>query len=149
MNLKEKPNAKKLKLKPSTPVIPEKIKNIIKKIGLGDSSDDSDTSKNVDRSYESNEFSGLLQLSVDASNLSESSINHEQTFSPLAASSQQTLPSSSQQAQQSSPKTTNQSINNKSLTFTPSNLKKMKQRSKFVALDDFEDEVAVDAYIRS
>ena len=76
MNLKEKPNAKKLKLKPSTPVIPEKIKNIIKKIGLGDSSDDSDTSKNVDRSYESNEFSGLLQLSVDASNLSESSINH-------------------------------------------------------------------------
>ena len=101
---------KKLRLKPSTQVIPEGVKSIIKKIGLCDSSDDSDTSKNVDKSYESNEFSGLLQLSADASNLSESSINHEQTFSPLAASSQQTQPSSSQQTQQSSPKTSNQNI---------------------------------------
>jgi hypothetical protein len=82
--------------------------------------------------------------SSQGSDLSKESINHENTFSPIAASSQSnksSLPCDNLTSSQTS------SLNATSNFQT--NLKKNLKISKFISVDEFENEIKVDAYIRT
>jgi hypothetical protein len=138
---------KKLKLKPSTQVIPKAVNDLLISHGLTDpsQSENSDDSINLKLSDLSNSFHHLSNNS-HGSDLSEESINHEKTFSPLAASSQSNkscLPNDNITSSQNKTSSINSTSN------FQSNLKKNLKRSKFIAVDEFENEITVDAYIRT